>query len=421
MSEHLATTDTIIDRPLQSRLRKVAGVEGKLRVLAMSHSSNLAGAQLALSSLVGHTRAEVDWTVITPNDGPLVDVLEEHGNAEVVTMPYPWWCRGKDFTPVHMSADNINAVNGFMDDIDSDLALTNTLTVPWLAYNAHKRGTPHLWYVHEYGDKDHGLVFPYGYRHSIKYIDALSDVVLTISDSVAEHLVANGISPERLMQINQSFDSDIYAKLKPPENNNNLLTIGAIKESKGHADALEAFAHSQLRRTHTLTIAGPVTEPRYADSLVKNIDNYGLNDRVQFKPRRVNTVEEMDKVGTVLVCSRNEALGRVTLEALASGRVVVGSNSGGTASLLDGGRGVLYDGSVVDLTKTLDALPSLESQLRPAEMRKAYVTSRFSPESERTGFFSAVEHAIVNSQKRRSGTLGKTGIIAALRSAAILD
>ena len=47
----------------------------------------------------------------------------------------------------------------------------------------------------------------------------------------------------------------------------------------------------------------------------------------------------------LLNCSRNEAMGRITVEAMASGLPVIGHNSGGTPELITHGRnGLLYPG-----------------------------------------------------------------------------
>jgi len=53
----------------------------------------------------------------------------------------------------------------------------------------------------------------------------------------------------------------------------------------------------------------------------------------------------------VVVCSRDEAFGRVTVEAMKAGKPVIGARSGGTAELIrEGENGLLYTpGEVAEL------------------------------------------------------------------------
>lgn len=281
-----------------------------------------------------------------------------------------------------------------------------------------------MWYIHEYGDLDHGLDFAVGYDRTIRYVWDNSDLVMTVSRSVGEHLLEHGASEDKLRYVRQSFEIDEYLELGPPADDNSLLTLGAIKSSKGQLDALVGFNESTIRDTHTLTIAGPVTEPWYAERIREFIDDQGLGDRVDFIPERVNAIEQMRRASTVLVCSRNEALGRITLEALAAGRTVVGSRGGGTAVLLDESRGVLYDGSTTDLTSKLDELGQSVYRLQPVEARQQYVVDNFSPERERDDFLAAIalaeDHHARSSSRRVVQQMGKTGILDAMHRIEII-
>lgn len=395
----------------------------KFKVLALAHSPNLAGAQLALASLIKNTTEEVDWTVVSPGSGPFVEKVDSYAET-LVTEKYPWWCRGAAYTasPTHFNVERLNEV---FDTVNYDYALTNTITVPWLAHNALVRDKPHMWYIHEYGDIDHNLSFALGYDKTIDYIQKSSDAVMTVSESVGNHLLQHGASHDALRYISQSFEVDAYLEIESPATDNELLIMGSIKKSKGQFDALESFNASTIRDTHRLTIAGPVTEPWYAHSISQYIDDHNLQDRVEFIPERVDAVEQMKRASTVLVCSQNEALGRITLEALAAGRTVVGSKGGGTEMLLADTRGILYDGSLPDLTHKLNSLEQADGiSLQTVEARKQYVVDNFSPANERNDFLEVVAFAaerherIYSSELRRQ--IAKTGIFSAMRDAKII-
>lgn len=395
----------------------------KPKILALAHSTNLAGAQLALASLVKNTAEQLDWTIVCPNDGPFVQKIDPYAEARVVSERYPWWCKGSAYTqpPTDFHIEKLNEV---FDDVDYDYALTNTITIPWLAYNARLRDKPHMWYIHEYGDLDHNLSFALGYDQSISYINQVSDTVMTVSKSVGEHLLKHGASEDTLRYISQSFEVQEYLDIEPPAGENDLLILGSIKKSKGQLDALIGFDHSSIKESHSLTIAGPVTESWYAESIQDYIGTHGLANRVRFIPERVDAVEQMKQASAVLVCSRNEALGRITLEALAAGRVVVGSQGGGTETLLSDSRGILYDGSVEDLTLKLDQLKEVTGTLASPAERRQYTIDNFSPANERNDFLAAIRHAEQHHAEayllHQQHIMGKTGIFSAMKEGAII-
>lgn len=391
-------------------------------ILALGHSSNMAGAQSALVSLMRNTADQaIDWTVVVPQDGPFVEAASPYG--EIIKTPFPRWCRWRELAPTQMPVETITRLHRILGEIACDIALTNTMTTPWLADHAHTRGLPHIWYVHEYGEA--ALAYPYGYSDTVSYIDAASDVVLSVSDTVQQNLVANGMATERIMPIHQSFDIGQFQDMElPAADNDKLLIVGAIKQSKGQLQALQAFDRSALRDTHELTIAGPVTEEVYADAIRQYITDHGLEKNVRFLPHKVDTAAELARAGTVLVCSENESLGRVTIEALASGRTVIGNNSGGTSDLLAQGRGILYDGSIDDLTSRLSNLDtSSATQLIAAQERRAYATDTFSAERERQDFLKAIEQAARHHEQQTDKTdnsLPTDRVLAALQQAGII-
>jgi glycosyltransferase involved in cell wall biosynthesis len=65
------------------------------------------------------------------------------------------------------------------------------------------------------------------------------------------------------------------------------------------------------------------------------------------------------------MCSRNEAMGRVTVEAMGSGLPVIGHASGGTPELLEDGRtGLLYPGGAEELAERMNTLVTNRAMAR---------------------------------------------------------
>ena len=100
------------------------------------------------------------------------------------------------------------------------------------------------------------------------------------------------------------------------------------------------------------------------------------------------------------VCSRAEAFGRVTVEAMKCGVPVIGARAAGTAELIkDGQTGLLYQpGNVGDLADTIEKLISNgEMRARLAEAARRWAHETFS----RARFarqFLALAHEALNEQ-----------------------
>ena len=102
-----------------------------------------------------------------------------------------------------------------------------------------------------------------------------------------------------------------------------------------------------------LTIAGD-GDQGYMASLQRTCEDLDLETSVTFMGYVADPFDIYARADAVLMCSRHEAMGRVTAEGMAAGRVVIGCNSGGTKELIqDRYDGLLYDGSIVDLVRCM--------------------------------------------------------------------
>lgn len=128
-----------------------------------------------------------------------------------------------------------------------------------------------------------------------------------------------------------------------------MVLCGRLSDDKGHKDAIKALSY--LRKTHQikdvyLHIVGKARsegEKEYEKILKELVANCGLDHQVVFEGQ----IEEMprfrQKMHVELMCSVCEPFGRVTVEGMRSGLVVIGSNTGGTPEIIsDGVTGLLY-------------------------------------------------------------------------------
>lgn len=133
---------------------------------------------------------------------------------------------------------------------------------------------------------------------------------------------------------------------------------GRFDPQKGQLMLLEAFV--QLNRPDTeLVFIGQATMnegEEYVQHIQQFITENQIENRVHLLPFRKDTEVFYAAVDAFIMGSKCETVGMVTLEAMATGTMVIGSDAGGTREILQAGKlGYLF---------TPESSESLEEQLR---------------------------------------------------------
>jgi glycosyltransferase involved in cell wall biosynthesis len=367
----------------------MSGKKPKLKVLVLAHSPENGGAGLALSGLIKTTVDTYDWTVVFTGKRPPDEPLKE-GVSHWEAMDLPWWCYEAHDTPPTTNRPLIEKNLKRLKQLaaQADILLTNTLTVPWLGFIAGEVHKPHLWYIHEFGDIDHKLKFHLGHAESLAVISDTSSIVLAISQAVKDYS-SRAVDEKKIEIIHQSID--LNSLLALPEKTTleapvRLLCAGAIKPSKGQEIALEA-ARLLGPSYANLTVAGPNAHANYAEKITKNVPK-----NATVSTGFADLFPLYERADVVVMCSGNEALGRVTLEAMAAGRPAIGYDCPATRELLGDGRGVLYT------PNTPEALAAAIKQTVSAAYfdtgpARQYASELFSVKRQNSDFKNAVENA----------------------------
>jgi len=229
---------------------------------------------------------------------------------------------------------------------ECDVVYTNTVTVCVGAFAARFLEIPHLWHIHEFGYEDHGLLFDLGSKLSLWLINHLSTICIVVSNAVARQY-QHYIDPSKLRVIYQSVSvpKDISAEEVPMAPNTGIrcIIIGSLQEGKRQEEAILAIGELvHVGINAELFIVGD-GNPKYRDYLQKLVSGNELDRYVKFIGYVENPFPFVKSADVVLMCSRNEAFGRVTVEAMKIGKPVIGARSGGTTELIrEGFNGFLY-------------------------------------------------------------------------------
>lgn len=138
-------------------------------------------------------------------------------------------------------------------------------------------------------------------------------------------------------------------KLGLPEDQILLGLIGRFDPFKGHKVLLDAYEMlpSEVQNKISLVFLGERTNPdieNFHDYLIERIQEDTFKSKVYILPFRKDVETFYAAIDVFVMASKAETFGMVTIESMAAGTPVIGSNAGGTTELLgDGNRGVLFE------------------------------------------------------------------------------
>ena len=173
-----------------------------------------------------------------------------------------------------------------------------------------------------------------------------------------------------------------------------LGVFAFISPSKGQEDAIRAVAEIARRHDVELLLAGSIGDQAYRDWLARLAEDLGISERVHFPGNLAEPYAAMRACDIVLVCSRNEAFGRVAIEASLLRRPVVYAAAGGLLeTMIDRETGLAYPpgdtGRLVACLEEIIADPELGRALSESGMAQRYDAVRRRPASRRDLFGSA--------------------------------
>jgi len=285
-------------------------------------------------------------------------------------LPYRWWTARENsplWNRVYRMIFNFATIPQVVRQLkiwNPDVVVTNTITVCVGAFAAKILNVPHVWYIHEFGYEDHKMIYILGPRISSRLMDKLSAACIACSQAVAEKY-RPFISPEKMKVVHYSVsfcyqpnDPHDFKKLQrilDEKADIQCAIVGTLQEGKGQKDALRAIGELIRKgiKAH-LYIAGEGSK-EYKRHLNDLIEKDQIGDHVTFMGHVPNGIQVMQSVDIVLMCSRMEAFGRVTVEAMLAGKPVIGARSGGTRELIrENFNGLLYTpGNYLELAEKI--------------------------------------------------------------------
>jgi glycosyltransferase involved in cell wall biosynthesis len=170
------------------------------------------------------------------------------------------------------------------------------------------------------------------------------DAFVCASAAIADILAKDGVGPARIVTIHEGIDVERIARTEPASVHAELWlpahapvvgSIGALVEHKGHRHLIDAAAIvvRQVPDARFVVFGEGPLRP----ALEQQIRHLHLEKHVFLPGFRPDVIGFLKRFDLFVMCSEMEGLGTSILDAMAAGRPVVGTRTGGIPEVVDDG------------------------------------------------------------------------------------
>lgn len=352
-----------------------------INILFLHAGAEMYGADKVMLDLIRRLdKTKYTPYVVLPTEGVLVDALKKE-NIDVSVIPYPIMRRKYfNFKGIMQYGTGLikysNQLVKFAKEHSIDVVHTNTAAVLEGSAVARKLRIPQLWSVHEI------IVSPnVMFKFTSRTIAKNSTITITDSKAVKDHLLESGyFKNDAIKVIYNGVDTDRFK----PDNDSSYLRkewnipddamvvgmMGRVNSWKGQKDFLKAAnillaEHSNMYAV--LVGAAFAGEEWREKELAEEISKSPYKDRI------VNVGYRTDSEGIynlydvfVLPSTNPDPLPTVVLEAMATGKPIVGYRHGGVCEMVKEG----YNGLLAEVRNPADLAREIDVLLSNEELRK---------------------------------------------------
>ncbi len=363
------------------------------------------GANVALLNIVDEMiKYNIEIMVVTGDSGYLCEELEKRKiKYEIIYHQFQIYPSIKSFKNAlnffyrlfKMLYYNFKAefkLKKVINKFQPDLIHTN-IGPTHIGYNvAKKLGIPHIWHIREYQDLDFGMV-PFPSKEGfINKLNSINNISIAITMGIFDHFQMNknakviydGVMNERHTQ---------FIDIK----SNYFLFLGRLEETKGIRQLILAFIDfSSFNDDYDLLIAGNGSDI-FVNELKLIVNKSGFTKRIHFLGFRKDINELLSKATALIVPSKHEGFGFITVEAMFNGCLVVGNNSAGTKEILETEKlGILYTGhdELVSSLKEI-VISGIENYYPMIKKAQKIASKLYSKETNSNEIFNLYKHILI--------------------------
>ena len=337
-------------------------------IALLDPSAQIGGAERVLIDVVASVRAvrpAINFLAVLSGDGPLAVELRELG-VSVQTLPFPVSVAALGDSPTASDGSGSRALirtalaapdvfryarslRQLLHDFGPSVVHSNGAKMHLLSALACHGVAPIIWHLHDFiGSR------PF-MRVALKQLSARCSAIIANSESVAEdarlsirgsmptHTVLNAVNLDRFNPLGPTLDLDALAGVSPAAFGTvRVGLVATFAKWKGHETFFRSIA--AIPRTipvRAYVVGGPLYETRGSqfslEELRHMVAQLGVSDRIAFTGHTEDVAAAMRALNVVVHASTQpEPFGLVIAEAMACGRPVVTSGTGGAREAAEG-------------------------------------------------------------------------------------
>lgn len=327
------------------------------RILIISSDNNkVSGAFLCMVSLCEYLikKYDLDVFVILPYFGDGKHILDNKNIPNYVINSFGWgielsrnW-NDKTLREIHdkklVNEGAIKKIRDFIRINEVDLVHINSSYSYVGAIASLEENIPFIWHIRELLEEGQNNTM-WDRKKGNELINKSSKVI-AISDSVYEKYnsvidsnklitIYDGVEIEQFYNPNKEiFEEDVIK----------IIFVGNVAAYKGiyeFADACIKLFGTGFSNFEVLIVGSGNDED--ISNIKNSFSNAAMIDKVSFLGYKKDVRDCFNKSDIFCMCTKWEAFGRTTVEAMLSGNLVIGANTAGTKDLInDGQTGILY-------------------------------------------------------------------------------
>ncbi|RZL53990.1 MAG: glycosyltransferase, partial [Pedobacter sp.] len=303
-----------------------------MKILAITHLSTLYGANRSLLNLIQGTRQDIEWIVICRGYAYSKPSLKSELNdlgIKCYNVPFRLEVHSKDANLLKRKPFFVFELvyNFIIAIVLSIYALTkkvtkihsNSSSICLGAYISYITRKPHIWHFREFLDEDYRLQYNFGLKY-LKFWADKAHLIIAISKAIQDKcVVKRRIASSCVVLYNGVISTN---QVKTPGNKAkkdvfSLLVLGVLDETKNQLDAIKAVERLISQKYNvSLKIVGGKSG-FYYKILTSYVQKSNLDEKITFIDYVPSPDEVISEADITLVCSKNEGMGRVTLESMA--------------------------------------------------------------------------------------------------------
>ncbi len=328
-----------------------------MKILFAAHEGDLNGSSKSLINLIDIlSRTHTVFVLTSYKEGKFVEELKKH-NCTVWYAPYFRWVKTRPESPLRwlyqrlkwfgyeqwINRSSAKKIAAMAKGEGIDLIHSNTRVIDIGGLVGRYANIPHIWHFREFGEEDFRMYPVTSVKKHYGQVSRMAEGVIMISDAIQAKFAPLLDEKVQVFRIyNGVDDTNVWEKQPFAPEKISFLISGRISPTKGQKDVVKA-AQLLLEKGYTnfkIYMAGTMSSQfQLFDRETEHVQEYvELLGQISDMPklRRDMDVE--------LVCSKAEAFGRVTVEAMMGSLPVIGSAAGGTLELIqEGVTGYLYE------------------------------------------------------------------------------